>query len=94
MKDTYKKTFTEYLASCNFEALLLDEEFADAIVGIAHQFTKSLPVYDVKKILEIMMKKWDVSEEEAYDWYEYNMQGAYVGENTPLFLERIDDIIQ
>ena len=43
MKDTYKKTFTEYLASCNFEALLLDEEFADAIVGIAHQFTKSLP---------------------------------------------------
>jgi hypothetical protein len=29
----------------------------------------------------------DMTEEEAWDYYSFNMLGAYVGESTPVFLE-------
>jgi len=31
-----------------------------------------------------------MSEEDAWDYYSYNMLGAYVGESTPVFLERME----
>tara|TARA_R100000458_G_scaffold2870_1_gene2362 strand:- start:1125 stop:1409 length:285 start_codon:yes stop_codon:yes gene_type:complete len=93
MENTYKTRFTDYLKDCNDGALLLPEEFSDALVGVAHQFTKTLAVYDTKKIISIMVENWKISEDEAMEFYLYNMQGSYAGENTPLFLESIDDIL-
>lgn len=28
---------------------------------------------------------------DAIEWFEYNVECAYVGENTPIFLERLED---
>ena len=41
-------------------------------------------IYDFHKCVEILMK--DMTEEEAIDHMEYNDTGAYVGNNTPIFL--------
>jgi len=44
-------------------------------------------VYSVKKVLEILMTRDGMSHEEAREFYEFNIVGAYVGPGTPVFVE-------
>jgi hypothetical protein len=66
------------------EPIILADGFESAFIGVAHQFTTAFAVYDRKKRIEILMK--DMTSEEAEEYFEFNVQGAYVGENTPAFL--------
>ena len=86
----------EQVAEFNPEALTLDgldgdkRAFDDAIMGVAGRC--GLPpvvVYDEEKIIQILIEKYDMSEEDAAEWYSFNMYGAYVGEGTPLFFNKI-----
>ena len=89
----YSLVYKNYLQDCNEDAILLPDEFSRALVGVAHQFNKSLAIYDSAKIKTILMENQDISEDEATEWFEYNIKGSYVGENTPLFLDHIHDIL-
>jgi hypothetical protein len=37
----------------------------------------------------VFLIKEGMSEEEAEDYFQYNTEGAWVGDQTPIFLERI-----
>lgn len=66
------------------EEFLIADGFDDAIIGFDEN--KGRIVYDVDKIINILMKD-DMSVDDAFDFYEYNILGAYVGEKTPLFIK-------
>ena len=70
------------------ENILLADGFEDAFVGIGRQFGKPFAVYDRFKCIEILIKE-GMSEEEAEEYFQYNTEGAWVGDQTPIFLERI-----
>lgn len=59
----------------------------DAIVGIAHSFGRQ-PVlaYSVKTICETLVERDGMNEEEAFEFCEFNIIGAYFGEGMPVFL--------
>ena len=60
--------------------------FDGAIIGVGRQFDKpDRLIYDYDKCLGILMLAQDFTEEEAVEWMEYNVVGAYVGEGTPIF---------
>jgi hypothetical protein len=42
----------------------------------------------VSKCIEILKK--DMDEEDAIDYFEYNVCGAYVGEKTPIWCEDVE----
>jgi hypothetical protein len=67
------------------ETVLLADGFENAFIGIGRQFGKPMAVYNKQKCIEILMN--DMSEDEAVEYFSYNVEGAYVGENTPVFLE-------
>jgi hypothetical protein len=67
------------------EYVILADGFEEAFVGIGRQFGNPIAVYDKSKCIEILMD--DMSEEDAYEYFSYNVDGAYVGEETPIFLE-------
>jgi len=69
----------------DFDEILLADGFDEAFVGVAVQFNKPMAVYDRQKCIEKLME--DMTEDEAYEYFEFNVAGAYVGENTPAFLE-------
>jgi hypothetical protein len=69
----------------NEESILLADGFDDAFLGIGRQFGKPFAVYDKQKCLEILQQ--DMSEEEANEYFSFNVDGSYVGEKTPIFLE-------
>jgi hypothetical protein len=65
--------------------ILIADGFEEAFVGIASQFDKPIAIFDRQKCIKILMR--DMSEDEAYEYFEFNVSGAYVGENTPAFIE-------
>jgi hypothetical protein len=67
------------------ETVLLADGFEDAFVGIGRQFGKPMAIYNKQKCIEVLSE--GMSEEEAEEYFSFNVEGAYVGENTPVFLE-------
>ena len=67
------------------EALVADG-FDEAIIGMARQFNQTLVVYDEDKCLSILMERDGMTEEEAIEFFEFNVVGAYVGEGTPVYV--------
>ena len=64
----------------------------EAIVGLGQQFDKPPRIiYDYAKCVEIFMSMNDWSSEEAIEWMDFNVMGAYVGEGTPIFRFEFDE---
>ena len=76
----------EEIAEINPEALLCDG-FDDAIIGIAERINLGpIVAYSVDKIIDIMVERDGMTYEEAFEFYEYNIIGSWMGENTPIFI--------
>jgi len=63
------------------EDLLKADGFDDAVIGI--DYVNMRLIYSVKKVLDILSK--DMSFEDALEYFEFNIQGSYVGEKTPIW---------
>jgi len=78
------KNIKEMLSEIAPETLLADG-FDAALVGVARQFTKTMALYDYDQCVEILKSRDGMAHEEAIEFMEYNVVGAWVGENTPAF---------
>ena len=73
--------------------VLKEVEFDSAIVGVVRQFGRPpIACYDYNKIIEIIRSSGDISYEEAVEHFEFNIIGAYVGDDTPCFIEKVEDL--
>ena len=68
--------------------LLKADGFDDAIIGVVERIGVQAICYDQEKVIEILMK--DMTYEEAVEYFEFNIAGAWVGESTPFFLQKMD----
>lgn len=81
----------EDISEINPEALLCDG-FDDAIIGMAERINlNSVVAYSVEKMLDIMVNRDGMTYEEALEYYDYNIQGAWMGDNTPIFITNYSD---
>ena len=72
------------------EEMLFADGFDDALIGyIERAGMPSIACYDKHKCIDILAE--DMSYEDAFDYFYFNVVGAYVGENTPCFLTRTID---
>lgn len=77
----------EEIEEINPEALLCDG-FDEAIIGMAERINLGPVVaYDVDKILSIMVERDGMTYEEAMEYFDYNILGAWMGENTPVYVQ-------
>ena len=67
------------------DGLLFADELDDAIIGICPSTLKV--VYSRNKVIEIFIKKDGMTEEDAIEHSEYNTFGAYVGKQTPIWVD-------
>jgi hypothetical protein len=62
-------------------------EFDEAIIGVAERIgMEAVVAYDTDKIIEILSR--DMTEEEAVEYFDFNIIGAYVGERTPIYIKK------
>ena len=60
--------------------------FEEAIIGLDTSGEVFRVVYDIDAIISILMERDEMTEEDALEYFSYNVQGSYVGEGTPIYI--------
>lgn len=68
--------------------ILLLDGYDDAFLGITSgAFSKkNVAIYSIGGIIQILINDHGFTEEMAEEWFWFNIEGAYYGEYTPLFV--------
>jgi len=68
--------------------VLIADGFDKAIMGIVERSGMNpVVLYNKNKCIDIMVKRDGMTEEEAIEFYYYNIVGSHMGDYTPCFAE-------
>jgi hypothetical protein len=73
--------FEEIISRFPEETFLKADGFDDAIIGVDDNSMRL--IYSVSQCIEILMEEMD--ETDAMEYFTYNVSGAYVGLQTPIW---------
>jgi hypothetical protein len=80
-----KEDLKSFIAEAN-EDMLFADGFDEALVGyIELAGSHNVALYDRDKCIQILMDDHGMDDEEAIEYFDYNVTGAYMGPNTPAF---------
>jgi hypothetical protein len=79
------------LMECLDEDVLMADGYDDCIIGFTSQAGRpSVIAYDTNKIITKLMSE-GMDRDEAWEFFEFNIAGAYMGEYTPVFVTKMND---
>ena len=83
------------------EKMVKADGLEDAIIGVGSRINMpEVLIYSYDKCVDIFIKRDGMTYEEAVEWMEFNVVGAWVGETTPIFVheipsgQKIDDFLE
>jgi hypothetical protein len=80
------------ISEINPDAFFCDG-FDEAIIGMAERIGLGPVVaYDVEKMIEMMISNDEMTYEEAYEYFDFNIKGAWVGDYTPIFITKLEQL--
>lgn len=84
----------EYLGSLDFEVTLLEPATFDAaILGLVPSAEGEMSVcYDTTKVLAMLMAD-GMTHEGAQEFFEFNIETAHPGPNSPVFLDPLPEFV-
>jgi hypothetical protein len=65
--------------------MLKAEGFDGAIVGVGTHFNTDVIIYNYDDCVQILVDRDGMTYEEAIEFMEYNVCGAWVGQDSPVF---------
>ena len=71
----------------DMDKILLADGFDDAFIGVDNGSRYRKALYDAYKVINILMERDGMDEDEAIEFFEFNVAGAYVGKHTPEFVD-------
>lgn len=81
-KTNFKLAITEMVTENN-EWTMFADGFDEAILGV--DSSTSRVIYSVAKCYDILMQRDGMSQEEAEEFFAFNVLGSYMGEKTPIW---------
>ena len=83
-----REKIEQVMAEQNPHALLADG-FDEAFIGFARRCGEpTLAVYDIDLCVKVLMERDGMTEEDAWEYLEFNSIGAWVGKHTPVWLQK------
>lgn len=64
--------------------------FEQAIIGLDTSNEPFRVIYDKQIMADILQQRDGMNEEDAWEYLQYNVFGAYVGEGTPIYVHKGD----
>lgn len=61
--------------------------FDDAIIGMECSGDVPRVVYSIQLMVHVLCERDGMTEDDAIDFINYNVVGAYVGEGTPIYVD-------
>jgi hypothetical protein len=65
------------------EEIIKADGLDDAIIGI-EESTMRL-IYSKTKVIDILVKDWDMENDDAEEYYWFNIHNTWIGEQTPIW---------
>lgn len=73
--------------------MLKADGFDEAIIGVGRRCGQpTIVVYDGEKCREMLQKQMKGDPIDADEYFEFNVVGAWMGEDTPIFVEPLNGI--
>lgn len=63
--------------------------FDRAIVGAASRINLMVVAYDRELVIDALVTVDGMDRDDAEEYYEFNIAGAWMGDGTPVFIERL-----
>jgi len=85
---SFTEEIIEILMEENPDAQLA-EGLDDALIGLSrnhYHHEDTIAVYDAQQIIDILVERDGMTITGAVEFFEFNIQGSYVGKHTPLFI--------
>lgn len=69
------------------EGLTTASGLDDAIIGVGVRCSQPpVVIYSVDRVIKILMDRDGMTNEEAIEFFEFNIEGAWVGNSTPVWM--------
>ena len=65
--------------------ILLVDGFDDALIGITYRDDELVALYSEEKIIQMLIYEHDMTCDDAIEYFDYNIEGAYMGKKTPVY---------
>ena len=73
--------------------LMFATNFDNAIIGVSMGISSGTKVvYDAEEMARTLVVSEGITEQEAWEYLEFNTFNAYVGDNTPIFVSTSLDV--
>ena len=81
-RDEIEKWLSQYP-----DEVLLADGFEEAFLGMCEIFGRPLvAAYDRDRCIEVLVERDGMEYEEAVEFFDFNVAGAWVGDSTPVYL--------
>jgi hypothetical protein len=85
-----REEIEQHLENIGEEALLMDG-FDEACIGFSKRVNEPmLAVYSWQKMVQTLKNRDEMDYDEAVEYIDYNILGAWVGERTPIIVMSIE----
>ena len=71
----------------NYPDSILATGFDSAIVGVSEGFDRGRIIYDISKMADHLVENEDMMLGEAYEYLEFNVFGACISEDQPIYVD-------
>ena len=65
-------------------------DYAEAVLGVTDD-DPPRAVYSEEKVLDVLVKRDGMTYEEAIEFFDFNIRGSYLGEQTPIYIMSFDE---
>ena len=87
-----KQDIQDYCLNFFDESIITADGFELAFLGCGYTFGGSHAIYDYGTCIEILMQRDEMSYDDAEEYFEYNVTGAFLGDRMPVFLLSMKEV--
>ena len=87
-----KQDIQDYCLNYFDEPVILANGYELAFLGCGYSFNGSYAIYSLNNCLEILMQRDGMTFDEAEEFFEFNVIGAFVGDRMPVFLLTMKEV--
>jgi hypothetical protein len=75
------------------EEILLADGLDEALIGLCQRYgQQDVAAYSFEKVISIFMERDGMTYDEAVEYFDFNVIGAWVGDGTPAFIRTFEEI--
>jgi hypothetical protein len=87
-----KQDIEDYCLNFFDDSIITADGFELAFLGCGYSFSGAYAIYNFFTCLEILMQRDGMTYDEAEEYFEYNVTGAFVGDRMPVFLLSMKEV--